>query len=280
MADLTGADATQLLPTGPGDLIDQLNSAAGKGRTAPWIGGLLGVLVLATLPFGLLILILAVPLVWWLALHDQAKRSVVVFYDVTDQPAAWFGALNEALMEYAASQGKWRVNAQGGLATVHQRKINGNATGLLDRTPVTVSFDHPKHLVTNVAVPTIASGADALHFLPDRLLVRTGKHYSDVSYGMLWVQSSTRRFIESDAVPADGIRVDTTWRFANVKGGPDRRFKNNRMLPVMQYGNVRLASNSGLNWELQFSRANSFDRATSALQHPPNLPQISGDMRP
>ncbi|MGS2809937.1 hypothetical protein [Nocardia sp. MW-W600-9] len=145
MADLTGADATQLLPTRPGDLIEQLNAAAGKGRTAPWAGGILGVLVLATLPFGLLLLMLAVPLVWWLALHDQAKRNVVVFYEVADHPAAWFGALNEALMEYAASQGKWRINAQGGLATVHQRKINGNASSLLERITVTVSFDHPKH---------------------------------------------------------------------------------------------------------------------------------------
>ncbi|MEV6219616.1 DUF4236 domain-containing protein [Nocardia sp. NPDC051833] len=276
MADLTGAAATQLLPTGPGDLIEQLNVAAGKARTAPWVGGLLGILVLATLPFGLLLLIPGVPLAWWLVMHDQIERNVVVFYDVADHPAAWFSALNEALMEYAASQGKWRINAQGSLATVHQRKINGNASSLLDRTPVTVSFDHPKHLVTNVAVPTITSGHDALHFLPDRLLVRTGKRYSDVSYGILSVQPSTRRFIESGTVPADGIRVDTTWRFANVNGGPDRRFKNNRMLPIMQYGNAQLASHSGLNWDLQFSRINAFDRAARTLQQSPALPQISG----
>lgn len=278
MADLTGVDATQLLRTEPGDLIEQLNSAACKSRTAPWVGGILGVLVLATLPFGLLLLLLAVPLVWWLALHDQAKRAVVVFYDVADHPAAWFGALNEALMEYAASQGKWRINTQGGLATVHQRKINGNASSLLERIAVTVSFDHPKHLVTNVAVPTITSGHDALHFLPDRLLVRTGKRYSDVRYGILSVQPSTRRFIESGTVPTDAIRVDTTWQFANVTGGPDRRFKNNRMLPIMQYGNVQLMSPTGLNWDLQFSSINSFDRATHTLQHPPNFPQISGGM--
>lgn len=276
MADLTGADATQLLPTGPGDLIEQLNSAAGQARTAPWAGGILGILVLATLPFGLLLLLPAVPLVWWLAMHDQARRNVVVFYDVADHPAAWFGALNESLMEYAASQGKWRINAHGGLATVHQRKINGNASSLLERTAVTVTFDHPKHLVTNVAVPTITSGHDALHFLPDRLLLRTGKRYSDVSYAILSVNSSTRRFIESGTVPTDGVHVDTTWQFANVNGGPDRRFKNNRMLPVMQYGNVQLASPSGLNWDLQFSRINAFDRAARTLREPPNLPQISG----
>lgn len=276
MADLTGADATQLVPTGPGDLIEQLNSAAAKPRTAPWTAAALAVLILVTLPFGLLLLLLAIPLVWWLFLYDQARRNVVVFYNVTDQPAAWFAALTEALSEFAASQGKWRVNAQGGLATVHQRKVHGNAGSLLERIPATVGFDNPERLVTNVAVPTITCGNDALHFLPDRLLVRTGKHYSDVVYGNLSVQPSTGRFIESGAVPSDGIRVDTTWQYANVNGGPDRRFKNNRILPVMQYGKVQLATHGGLNWEIQFSRTYSFDRAARTLQSPPNLPQVSG----
>ncbi|MCA2210572.1 DUF4236 domain-containing protein [Nocardia rosealba] len=279
MADLTGADAIQLLPTGPGDLIEQLNSAAATARTAPWAAAVFGILVLVTFPLGLLILVIAVPVVWWLSLFDQARQNVVVFYDVTDQPAVWFATLTEATSEFAASQGKWRVNAQGGLATVHQRKTHGNASTVLGRAPVTVGFDNPHGLVTNVAVPTITCGNDRLYFLPDRLLVGTGKRYSDVSYTNLWVQTSVHRFIESGPVPLDGIRVDTTWQFANVKGGPDRRFKNNRMLPVMQYGRVRFATHSGLNWDLQFSRTYSIDRAATALQNPPPLPQISGTPR-
>jgi len=33
------------------------------------------------------------PLCWWLFLRDQASRTVVLFYDVNDAPAAWFDAL-------------------------------------------------------------------------------------------------------------------------------------------------------------------------------------------
>jgi hypothetical protein len=40
--------------------------------------------------------------------------------------------------------------------------------------------------------------------------------------------NATTRFIEDGPVP------DTTWRFVNKNGTPDRRFDNNRRLPVMQ----------------------------------------------
>ncbi len=46
----------------------------------------------------------------------------------------------------------------------------------------------------------------------------------------------------------------------------------------MQYDNVQLMSPIGLNWDLQFSRVNSCDRAAHTLQHLPNLPGISGGL--
>lgn len=37
-----------------------------------------------------------------------------------------------------------------------------------------------------------------------------------------------------------------TWRYVNKSGGPDRRFKDNVQLPVMNYAELRLRSGSGL----------------------------------
>jgi hypothetical protein len=39
-------------------------------------------------------------------------------------------------------------------------------------------------------------------------------------------------------VPRDSTQVDTTWRFVNKNGGPDRRFNNNSQIPILQYGEV------------------------------------------
>jgi hypothetical protein len=67
------------------------------------------------------------------------------------------------------------------------------------------------------------------------------------------VDIGSQRFIEYAAVPPDAERVDTTWRFANMDGGPDLRFNNNRELPVMLYGELTLGTPNGLRWLLHVS---------------------------
>jgi hypothetical protein len=109
-------------------------------------------------------------------------------------------------------------------------------------------------LVTNVAIPTITSGRTSLHFLPDRVLVREGTAFSDVPYSMLQTSDTVTKFIEGDPVPRDAQQVGTTWQYVNVKGGPDRRYKNNRQLPIMLYGELEFASPTGLRWVLDCSR--------------------------
>lgn len=86
-------------------------------------------------------------------------------------------------------------------------------------------------------------------------MIRDGKRFSDVDYGALASGCSPQRFIETKRKPRDSQQVDTTWQYVNVKGGPERRFKNNRKLPVMLYGEMDLSAPGGLHWLMQFSRA-------------------------
>jgi hypothetical protein len=103
-------------------------------------------------------------------------------------------------------------------------------------------------------VPTLKARGKYLVFLPDRVLVKSGTRWSDVEYSHLTVEVSQSRFIESKTPPRDGTKVDERWQYANVKGGPDKRFKNNRRLPVMLYDEVSLTSDTGLSWIIQLSR--------------------------
>lgn len=50
------------------------------------------------------------------------------------------------------------------------------------------------------------------------------------------------------------MQVGKTWQYVNKNGGPDRRFANNPVLPIMMYGNLELTSASGLQWKVQSSR--------------------------
>ena len=75
-----------------------------------------------------------------------------------------------------------------------------------------------------------------------------------VGYDELTVRVSQGRFIE-DTAPRDAQVVDHTWRYVNKNGSPDRRFANNRQLPVCLYDEIHFASRSGINEIIQVSRA-------------------------
>lgn len=76
-----------------------------------------------------------------------------------------------------------------------------------------------------------------------------------IGYSNLQISQGFTRFIEEESVPFDAVIVDRTWRFLNKSGGPDRRFSNNRQLPILQLGVLALMSSSGLNIQLNPSNS-------------------------
>jgi hypothetical protein len=269
LEDVTGAPAAQLLPTGSGDIVGQLNEAAERWRVFPYAVALLVLILLAKPIVGVVLFIPAIPALVWLWFQDQSRRTVVAFYDVNDETARWFGELVDAMQGLAGNQGLWRVNAAGNVQTTYQYKVNAGSTTIVSRATVTASLQPPAILATNIAVPSVTAGKAGLFFLPDRLLVRDGKRFSDVSYDRMDAGAIAIRFTESDRVPRDAQQVDTTWRYVNVKGGPDRRFKTNRQLPVMLYGEIGVTSPDGLHWLIQCSQPHSGERLIEVLETAP-----------
>lgn len=269
LEDVTGASAAHLLPTGSGDMVEQLNDAAGRWRAFPWALGLLIVVLLAKPVVGAVLLLPAIPALVWLWFQDRSRRTVVAFYDVTDEAADWFDRVVDAMQALSGDQGLWRINAAGNVQNTYQYKVNAGATTIVSRSGATASLDPPAILATNIAVPSVTVGKGGLFFLPDRLLVRDGKRFSDVSYDRLEAWAAAINFTESGRVPRDAQQVDTTWQYVNVKGGPDRRFKNNRQFPVMLYGEMGFTSPGGLNWLIQCSRPTSGRHLVEVLQSAP-----------
>ncbi|BCO35236.1 DUF4236 domain-containing protein [Mycobacterium heckeshornense] len=284
MHDVTGATAVSLVPTVGDDLVKQLNAAATMTRWGWLVTVASSVLGLMALLFSwiisLVIWVVALPLCWWLFLRDQTRSTVVAFYDVNDAPAAWFDSLVQSWGWLMEAQKLWRVVETGHIETMSQWKRNAGADHLATLVQAMATTASPPHLSTNIAVPSIAAGNSSLHFLPDRVLVREGKRYSDVAYRHLQVRHWQTRFIESGLLPTDAQQVDQTWLHPNVRGGPDRRFTNNRLMPVMQYGRLELSSPEGLCWQLQISRAAAASAIASVLSSAPGLSAAPGGNQP
>ncbi|WP_460688033.1 hypothetical protein, partial [Mycobacterium bourgelatii] len=238
------------------NVVDQLNAAA--ARFVWWWPVAIAVLLLGlmTMPWGLIIWVLGGAACVWLYFNDQARRTVVLFYDVHDGAHQWFDSLVAEWHWLTQSQGLWRVIQSGDVVGTYNYKVNAGASALVRTIGATASTSSKiKQLATNISIPSITAGNSSLYFLPDRLLVREGNRYSDVDYQELRVFHQDQRFIESGTPPRDAVQVDHTWQYVNVKGGPDRRYKNNRTLPIMLYGRLVVASASGLYWIIQISRA-------------------------
>jgi hypothetical protein len=270
MEDVTGADAMELSLTDGDDLVQQLNEAAGRRRWA-WLAVVACVVIGAvSLPYGVVVWALAVPLCWWLFARDAARGTVAVIYDVDDSAAAWFDALVAAWTPSGPAESVWRVTTSGQVRTTHQHKTNAGAGELVRRTTARTDAAGTKHLATNVAVPSVTVGDSALYFLPDRILVRDGKNFAAVPYGELVVTAESERFIEDPGpLASDAEKVGQTWRYVNVKGGPDRRYKDNAVLPIMRYGSLRITSPRGLSWILQTSRYDAAPQLARVLEASP-----------
>lgn len=270
MQDVTGATAAALEPTGRGDLVDQLNAAA--ARFVWWWPTAIVVLLLGlmAMPLGLLIWVLGGAGCVWLYLNDQARRTVVVFYDVTENAHSWFDSVVTQWRWLTESQRVWRIIESGDVVGTYAYKTSSGANALVKTITAAASTSvKNEQLATNIVVPSITAGDSALYLLPDRLLVREGKRYSDIDYQAVRTFHQNQRFIESSPPPQDSINVGSTWRVVNVKGGPDRRYKNNPMLPIMLYGRLIITSASGLYWIIQISRAGAAEPLAQVISTAP-----------
>ncbi len=261
LSDVTGATSLALLPAQPSDLVTQLNSAAKALLLWPWILG-------ATLIGGIMIPWLLIPglaLTIWLIWRDTVRRTVVLFYEVDGPDQERYQALVDAFDGLAKCRKAWHIVASGAVRTTYQYKVNAGASAIINRQALNQSLSAKPNIKTNIAVPTLHSAGRSVYFLPDRILVKDARTYVDIQYRELRVHNHPERFIENGPTPSDSTQVGTTWKYVNKRGGPDRRFKDNRQLPIMQYGRIDLTTPGGLNILWSFSHVPSAQEFSAAL---------------
>jgi hypothetical protein len=258
LSDVSGATTIQMAEVGSSELVTQLNDAARSPLFWPWC---LALTIALTVLFPW-VLLAGAPLTVWLFWKDRVRRTVVAFYDVQGTEAARFQQLVDSFEQARTTQRAWHVIASGAVSTTYQHKVNAGASSVVNRLPLTRNIGGPSHLSSNIAIPSLATPRRSVYFLPDRVLVRDGRHYGAIAYKNLRADANLQRFIEDSAVSSESVVLGHTWQYVNVKGGPDRRFKNNRELPILQYGRLTLTGNGGYSAIFDFSTP----LASSALE--------------
>jgi len=254
-------------------IVDELNAKRKHVRLWPLVAALtVGAFVLTAnkqLPpwAGLMALIVGGLLTLATYYWDLLRKTTVMLYDIESEFAGVVEQLHTAFEGVRSCRATWHLQAQG---KVLDRKYHAGASHLVTRSSIALALKNPPFVKTNVATPCIPVGRQTLYFFPDKVLVFEANGVGAVSYENLKVDISTTNFIEDGAVPKDAEIVNTTWKFVNKKGGPDRRFKNNRKLPVVRYDEVQFSSSTGLLERIQIScvgRTFSLAQAISSIGH-------------
>ncbi len=242
-------------------LVQEITQKIKKWNSWKWVAGLavLGFISqnLYALSAGVLLTILAY-------LWDQTRKSVVIFYDFDESKKKAYESFVVQFENLLTVKKIWHIEAK---RQIKDTKRNAGATQELSRKTTPVSMKPPKYLKTNVPIPTIGVGKQKLCFMPDKVLILSNSSVASVHYEDLTIEVGDTRFIESERLPSDAQVIDHTWEIVNKSGGPDKRFKNNRRLPICRYEMVHFTSSSGLNELVHLSRCGQFEPVKNIIKN-------------
>lgn len=257
LEEIESADVSKIVDSSSRELLDELSRKRAKVRLWPIVAivsvVILGVGVSSNLPAWLLALFVLAGAAGTYAAYtrDALEKTVVLFYNFDPDLESAYAQLHTAASQLAGCAAAWHVEASG---KVHDRKYHAGASNLVRRKNTFIRKTEPPYVKTNIETFAVGVGRQTLHFFPDRVLVYDQNGVGAVGYQELHIDVGETRFIESESVPRDAEVIDRTWEYVNKSGGPDKRFKDNKELPICRYEEITLTSESGLNEVLQLSR--------------------------
>ena len=245
--EIDSGDLSLIVDSSSQELIDEINQ---KGKMFPlWPLALL----LALIPGAGVFLAVLVGFSIYLGV-DKKRRTTILFYDIEEETERDIQNFHDAFDDVVNCKAKWHLSAQ---AAVKDRKYHAGASAIVKRTKTDIAYKTPPRMKTNIKVPAIPVGKQTIYLFPDKILIYEKKKAGGLSYANLRIRQMNQRFIESGPVPKDGTIVDYTWRYVNKSGGPDKRFKDNRKLPILMYSDIVFTSDTGLNEQVELSKMGS-----------------------
>lgn len=258
LTDIESSDVSQMTDSTSAGLLSELNEKQKKIRLWPMVAAISTIILLAGLSggwpgwgIGSVFVVGAIGTYVTLK-RDELGKTVVLFYGFDEEMGKAYEDFHSHASTLASCAKAWHIAASG---RVRDRKYHAGADELVSRKPTFIRKAAPPYVKTNISTVSIGVGRQTLHFFPDRVLVYDVNGVGAVSYKDLRLEATSRRFIESDAVPNDAQVLDYTWQYVNKSGGPDKRFKSNKKLPICLYNELHFRSDTGLNELIQLSKA-------------------------
>ncbi len=240
--------ATAMVSDGLEDMLASASKALKLNKLST-----VGICITAILGLGFPVLFLFTAVFLALKIIIKTKGCIDLDYYIEDDQRTVVDERMNPMIKITECAKVWRIIQT---SKVIDRKYASGANNTVNRTACKATTKAPFPFKTNLQIASFKTKKETLLFLPDKLFIMQGNKIGALNYSDINSNTHTTRFVESESVPSDAQIVGQTWRYVNKSGGPDRRFKDNRQLPVCLYGEIELRSNSGLNTVIMFSNPN------------------------
>ena len=245
--DIVNSVATDMVSEGLEDILEAVRKTLLANKIST-----IGIWVSLLLGFANPIFIL--PLIGFIGLKIYSKTAGLIDleYIIDPDQLEEVNHRMEPMLKVTDSEKVWRIMQS---SKVIDKKYSAGASNTVQRVACTASKQAPFPFKANTPAASFKAGKETLIFLPDKLFIIQKSKVGALNYSDIQTSAHATRFVESEKVPGDTCVVDKTWKYVNKSGGPDRRFKDNRELPICLYGEIELKSVSGLDTVIMFSNA-------------------------
>ncbi|MDR2596056.1 MAG: hypothetical protein LBC76_01925 [Treponema sp.] len=174
-------------------------------------------------------------------------KKPCLLYDISPKKEKILQAFYEEISKIDESEIIWSVKT----ADRHNDpKRHAGATSSVLRKKVYFYESSIKSIETNVFTPSIGN---FLYFFPDVIYYYNQNKLEPIFYDKMEIQLSTSQFREDNEVPSDSEEIGSTWLYVNKDGGPDKRFGNNRKIPIMKYCEIKIKNGDEASFRIMTS---------------------------
>lgn len=243
------------------EIIDQINKRVKSPYYSLYCGIVAVLMLLIYPPLSIVLLVVT----YAIYREDVKRKTTPLFYEFSDDYSE--NKFNNSIASFsklAKTKNLWRLKSK---VTVGDWKRNAGSNSALIRHHAQIGKHNPNLLKTNVEVWGIDAGSIKLYLLPDRFFIFQDGVYSAVSYSEVQTSLEELEYVEQESLPNDAAIIGQTWKYIRRDGGPDRRFNNNRQLPIVKYGMVAISSPNFIAYLIvsSFEIASSFTKSFARI---------------
>lgn len=204
------------------------------------IGFIVSIILGCIIPMFMIIAVLLCPF----KIYFRYFKKVNLSYEFDQYESELHSNIKKLISILQGNSIIWQVNE---VYKNSNLKINAGASESIQRNIIRILKKSPFYISTNVDCFYVKLKKEELYILPDKILIISKGKVGAINVNSLDIIIDSVHFVESETVSRDATVIEYTWKYVNKNGSPDKRFKDNRQLPVCKYGTISFKSKEGLN---------------------------------